>query len=255
MHRLARINNLPSLDSLTARSSVVRKRARHKPSPVPRTVLVVSGLFDQVVDDVMRLVDVMKSAVSKAPDGRVIFLPGDIIVRFIQQFLSTVEAAGAIHPSIDRRMIAETLAVVDRSSLYLIGRFVDLANGVLFFFVHVMGGGHVPEMSASVAEIGQGVQICRVPSWFVGKTHGGAYSKKKYEQGAVSCNFHGFLDAFRQDGFPDESTRNSDPDWLNSKDSSGKNDSYWSARAFVKTLNLRDLLDFHASCQEFLWAS
>jgi len=80
----------------------------------------------------MRFVDVMKGAIPKTPHGRVIFFPGDVIVSFIQQLLRAVKAAGASHLCVDRRMIVQILAVVNRSPLNFVDGFVDLVNGVLF---------------------------------------------------------------------------------------------------------------------------
>jgi hypothetical protein len=78
-------------------------------------------------------------------------------------------------------MIVQILAVVDRSSLNFVDSFVDLVNGVLFFFVHVMGGSEVLEMGAGVPQIGKCVQVCRMPSRFVAKAEGSADSYKKHE--------------------------------------------------------------------------
>jgi len=69
---------------------------------------------------------------------------------------------------------------------------------VLFFFIHVIGGGQVLQMSARVPQVGERVQVSRVPSRFVGKGECGAHSYKKHEYGAMSYSFHGFLEAFRQ---------------------------------------------------------
>jgi hypothetical protein len=134
-----------------------------------------------VIDDAMRFVDVMKGAIPKTPHGRVIFFPGDVIVSFIQQLLRAVKAAGAPHLCVDRRMIVQILAVVNRSPLNFVDGFVDLVNGVLFFFVHVMGGSQVLQMSAGVPQIGKRVQVRRMPSRFVGKAQSSADSNKKHE--------------------------------------------------------------------------
>jgi hypothetical protein len=168
------------------------------PGPVSKEEpLKASSLLDQVIDDAMRFVDVMKSAVTKTPDGRVIFFPSNVIVSFIQQVLGAVKAPGAIHSCIDWRMIVQILAVVNRSTLNFFDSFVDLVYCVLFLFIHVMRGSQVFQMSASVPQIGKRVQVCRMLSRFVSKTQGSAHSNKKYEQGAMSCNFHGFLEASR----------------------------------------------------------
>jgi hypothetical protein len=131
--------------------------------------LVIGSLLDQVIDDAMCFVYVMKGAIPKTPDGRVIFFSGDVVVGFIQQFLGTVKTASPIHSCIDRRMIAQVLIVVNRSPLNFVDGFVDLVDGVLFFFIHVMGGCQIFQMSSGMPQIGKRVQVCRMPSWFIGK--------------------------------------------------------------------------------------
>jgi hypothetical protein len=152
------------------------------PGPIlDKEFLVVGSLNDQVIDDAMRFVDVMKGTIPKPPHGRVIFFPGDVIVSFIEQFHRAVKAAGAVHPYVDWRMIVQILAVVDRSPLNFVDGFIDLVNGVLFFFVHVMGGSQILQMSAGMPQISKRVQICRMASRFVGKANSSAQSNKKHE--------------------------------------------------------------------------
>jgi hypothetical protein len=134
----------------------------------------------------MRFVDVMKGAVPKPTHGWIIFFAGDVIVSFIQQFHRAVKAAGAIHACIDRRMIVQVLAVVNRSPLNFVDGFINLVDGVFFFFVHVMGGSQVFQMSARVPQVSERVQISRMPSRFVGESQGGADSNKKHDYGAMS---------------------------------------------------------------------
>lgn len=168
-------------------------------SPTPRkTFLVVGSLLDQFIDDVVSFVDVLKRSIPETPNGGVIFFSGDVIVSLIQKFLRTPKAARAVHSRIDRRMIVQVLAVVNRGTLDFIDGFVDLVDGVLFLLVHVMSGNQVLQMCASVPQISKCVQVCWMPSRFVSKAQGSANGDNKHEQGAVSCKFHGFLEAFRQ---------------------------------------------------------
>jgi hypothetical protein len=134
-----------------------------------------------VIDDVVRFVDVMQGAIAQSSHRRIIFFARDVIVGPIQQFLRAVKATGAIHSCIDRRMIVQILSVIDRSSLDFVDGFVDLFNGVLLFLVHVMGGSQVFQVSAGMPQIGERVQICRMPPWLVGKAHGSADRNKKHE--------------------------------------------------------------------------
>ena len=143
--------------------------------------LVVGRLKNQVIDDVVRFVDVMEGAIPQTPDGRVIFLASDIIVSFIQQLKRAMIAAGAVHMSIDRRMVVQILAIVNRSLLNLANGFVDLVHGVLLFFVHVMGRSQVLQVSARMPQVAKCMQVRRMPSWFVGNAQGGADRNNKHE--------------------------------------------------------------------------
>jgi hypothetical protein len=156
--------------------------------------LVVGCLHDQVIDDAVGFVDVMQGAVAQAARGGIVFFARDVVVSFIEQFHGAVKAAGAVHAGIDWRMIVQVLAVVDRGALDLIDGFVDLFNGVLFLFIHVMRWSEVLKMGAGVAQVGEGVQVGWMPSRFVGESNGGAQSDKKYDYGATSCSFHGLLE-------------------------------------------------------------
>jgi hypothetical protein len=143
--------------------------------------LVVRRLNEQMIDDAMGLVDVVQGSVAKTANGRVVFFPGNVIVSFVQEFHGAVIAAGAIHVRIDRRVIVQVLAVVNRRSFDFVDGFVDLVDGVFFFFVHVMSGCQVFQVSASVAEIGERVQVSRMSSGFVGECECGTESDHKHD--------------------------------------------------------------------------
>jgi hypothetical protein len=139
-----------------------------------------------VIDDAMSLVNVMKSAIPQTAHGRVIFFAGDVIVSSVEQFHRAMKTAGAVHSCIDRRMIIQVLAVVNCGALNFFDGSINLFNGMLFFFVHVMSGSQVFEMGAGVAEIGERMQVGGMPSRFVGETNCGTESDKKYNYGAMS---------------------------------------------------------------------
>jgi hypothetical protein len=160
---------------------------------VDRERLAIGGLYDQVVDDVMGFVDVVNGAVAQAADGGIVFLAGDVIVRLVEQFHGAVKAAGAIDASVDRGMIVQVLSIPDGSAFDFVDRFVNLFDGVLLFCIHVIGGRGAFEMSASVAKIGESMEVCGMAARFVGERKGGADSHKKYDYGAMSQGLHGFL--------------------------------------------------------------
>jgi hypothetical protein len=151
-----------------------------------------------MIDYVVRFVDVMDGAIPQAAHGWIVFLACDVIVRSIQQFQRAVVAAGAVHSGIDRRMVVQILSIPNGSLLDFVDGFVDLLNGVFFFLVHVMRGRQVLQMGAGMAQVGEGMQVRRMPSWFVGESEGSADSDKKHDYGTVSYSFHSLLDAFRQ---------------------------------------------------------
>jgi hypothetical protein len=123
-----------------------------------------------VIDDVMGFVDVVQGTVAKAAYSRIVFFAGDVIVRFIEQFHRAMKTAGAVHAGIDRRVIVQILAVVNRGVLDFFDGLINLINGVLFFFVHVMSGSQVLQMGTRVAQVGERVQICGMHSRFFSKT-------------------------------------------------------------------------------------
>jgi hypothetical protein len=182
---------------------------------------VVGSLNDQMIDDAMGFVDVVQRSVAKTAHGRVIFFPGNVIVSFIQKFHGAVKAAGAVHSGIDWGMIVQVLAVVNRCPLDFVDGFVDLVDGVLFFLVHVMGGRQVFEVGAGVAQVGKRVQVCRMPSRFVGETECGAESDKKHDYSAISYGFHNLLEPFGRNVFPGSGPGMNSPDSMGPRDAGG----------------------------------
>jgi hypothetical protein len=134
-----------------------------------------------VIDDAMRFIDVMEGAIAQTAYGRIILFACDVVVRLVQQFQRAMKAAAAFHLRIDRRMVVQILPVVNRSPLNLVDRSVDLFDGVLFFLIHVIGGGQVFQMSARMPQVGKRVQVRRMPSRFVSEGERGADSHKKRE--------------------------------------------------------------------------
>jgi hypothetical protein len=150
-------------------------------------------LDDQVIDDAVGFVDVVDGAIAETADTGIIFFAGNIVVRLVEQFEGAVEAAAAVHAGVDRRMIFQILAVINRGTLDFANGFIDFFDGVLFFAVHMFGRCHLAQMSAGVAQVGEGVQVGRMASGFVREGQSGAHGDKKYEYGAMSYSFHSLL--------------------------------------------------------------
>ena len=112
------------------------------------------GLLDQVFDDVVRFIDVLQGATTQPVGKTVIFLFRDVVMCPIEQFKRPMVAAPAFYVRIDRRMVIQILAIIDRSALDLVDSFVDLSDGVIFFPIHPAGPRPALQMSARVAEVG-----------------------------------------------------------------------------------------------------
>lgn len=148
--------------------------------------LVIGSLHHEVIDDVTGFVDVMDGPIPKASNGRIVFLTCDVFVGSIQQLHGAVEAAGAIHPGIDRGMIVQVLAIPNRGPFDFVDGPVDLFDGMLFFFVHVIVGGKILQMGARMTQVGERVQISRMSARFFGHGKSGAGGNKKHDYGAMS---------------------------------------------------------------------
>ena len=91
---------------------------------------------DGVVDRAVGLVDMAYGAVPRTPRLGHVFCPSGIVMRLIQQLQSLAEAAIGSHAYIDRRMIGEILAVIDRCPLDLGDRCIDLTNCMFFILLY-----------------------------------------------------------------------------------------------------------------------
>jgi hypothetical protein len=146
-----------------------------------------------MIDNAMSLVDVMDGAIAQTADGRIIFFAGDVVVRLVQQFQRTVEAAPAVHVGVDRRMVFEVLSVINRGMLDLADRLIDLVDGVLFFAVHMFSRSHLAQMRARMAQISESMQVSRMPSRFVSESHYGTEGNNRCKYGTMSYSFHSLL--------------------------------------------------------------
>jgi len=95
---------------------------------------------DSIIHRAVRLVDVNDSPVPHAPRLGNIFCPCGIVMCFVQQLQGLAEAAIGAHARIDRRVIFEILAVVDRGPL-------DLADGCIDRIGRGGRPGGVPELA------------------------------------------------------------------------------------------------------------
>jgi len=129
-------------------------------------------LRDQAFDDVMGFVDMAEGAIAQTAHRRIVFFAGNIIVRLVEQFQGAAIAASVPNARIDRRMVIQILAIVNRSALDLSDGFVDLFDGVILFSIHPAGPCPAFQMSARMAQVGERVQVCRMPPRFIGEGEG-----------------------------------------------------------------------------------
>src|SRR5271165_3225984 len=97
----------------------------------PLNCRLVPSLVDYVIDDAVGLVDVMDGTIAQAAGVRIIFLTGDVVVRFVEQFERAMETTRSIHAGIYGRMVVQVLAIINCSPFDLIDCPVDFVNGVL----------------------------------------------------------------------------------------------------------------------------
>jgi hypothetical protein len=157
------------------------------------TFILVSSLDDQVIDDVVRFVDMLQSAVTQSVSKCVVVFFGEIAMRLVEQFERSVIAARASEVGIDWGMIIQILPVIDRGVLDFSNGLVDLGDGVLFLAIHMRGVSLVFQMRAGMAQVGQGVQVGRMSSRLVGKGQCGTDCQAECNYGAMSCDLHSLL--------------------------------------------------------------
>jgi hypothetical protein len=115
----------------------------------------------------------------------IIFPFRDVMMRPVKQFQRFVIPPSPIHMLINRRMVIQILAIIDRRMLDLCNGLVDFADRTLLFPVHPVTWSHALQMSACVAQIGEGVQICRMGSRLIGKSQSGANRNNEHNYGAT----------------------------------------------------------------------
>jgi hypothetical protein len=87
---------------------------------------------------------------------------------------------------IDRRMIVQVLAVVNGSMLDFGDGLVDLGDGVVFFTVHMTGVSLMFQVGASMAQVGEGVQVSRMSSRIVCEGHRCAERNEECDDSTMS---------------------------------------------------------------------
>jgi hypothetical protein len=145
-----------------------------------------SSLHNQVLDDAVRAVDVLQGATTQSVSKPVVFFFREVTMRLVEKFERPVIAARVSKMRIDWRMIVQILPVINRGMLDLGNGLVNFSNGMFFFTVHMAGFSLMLEVGARMAQVGEGMQISRMSSRFIGEGHRGAERDEECEYGAMS---------------------------------------------------------------------
>jgi hypothetical protein len=163
---------------VAARRKRHRGDGRHGGGRREAVLAAGGGDADALVHLVNRFVDVPKSALLEALGEGVVRFTSNILVRFFEQFLGAVQAARVVETGVNRRIVIQMLAVVDRGLLDFVDGVVDGVDGFLFLvakFAVVM----TFEMGASGTEIAESMQVRGMPA--LRRDIARAESKKKRE--------------------------------------------------------------------------
>jgi hypothetical protein len=98
------------------------------------------------------VVNVPEGALLQPLREAVVFLMRNVLARFLEKFLSAMQTAGTVQSGVHWRVVVEVLAVVNRSPLDFIDRFVDLVNGFLVLLAK-RAAVRALQMGARVAQI------------------------------------------------------------------------------------------------------
>jgi hypothetical protein len=124
------------------RKSPVRLKASTGPDSTSGFFLVlgatsvVIGLLDEMLNNAVRLVDMLKSPMLQTMGESVVFFFCNVVMRAIQQFQRSVVTAPMAQVGIDRRMVIQIFAVVDCGLLDLPNGLINFGDRVVFFLIH-----------------------------------------------------------------------------------------------------------------------
>src|SRR5579863_2588029 len=168
---------LPSIcDATTARSGAPENAStgcRLSPHPIEPAImtaialrrvttasfyLVMAAVFHRIADAELGIADVTDCAGTEAFRPRVVLALLDVLRGLVEQALRLLEAIAVAPLRIDRRVIVERLAVIDRCSLDLVDRGVELADRVVLVPLH-LGASRALEQRARDAHVRQRVQV------------------------------------------------------------------------------------------------
>jgi len=155
-------------------------------SIVASPAVLVGSLDNQVLDNVVRLVDMSQRAAAQSMSIPVIFFFLEVTMGAVKKFERSPISAGVSKMRIHRRVVVQVLPIVDRSTLDLSNGLVDLRDGMFLLPIHPLGGRHALQMGASMAQVGERVQICRMSPRIVCNGQRGAKRNEECNYGTMS---------------------------------------------------------------------
>jgi hypothetical protein len=152
-------------------------------------------LDDDVVHDTVCFVYVLQGAVTQSVGELVIFFFGDVVMGTVEEFERFVVTSATAHVGVDRHMVCDVFTVIYGGVFDFADGSIDFADSMFLFAIEMVGGSEAIEMSTSIAQIGERMQVGGMPSWLVGEAEGGANGNKNRDYSAMANSFHGFLKA------------------------------------------------------------
>ncbi|HLN22754.1 MAG TPA: hypothetical protein VK558_02090 [Patescibacteria group bacterium] len=113
---------------------------------------------------VQGLVDMLQRHLLQAVDGGIIFLAVNVGLDLFQQFDGAMQAIAFVLASIDRRVIVDVFAIVDRRFFNLPNRRADLLQGHVFMSADGGVARTMIDQPIGGAQIAQRMKVSRVLS-------------------------------------------------------------------------------------------
>ena len=158
--------------------------------------LVGFGNGQGFVDVVMRTIDVLENASLEAAGFGIVFFLRYVVMGLVQEVAGLVQVSAPGQVRVDRFMLVDVFAVVDRGFLDFIDGLVDFFDGLTLFDVNRAAVRTMLEMGPRVPQIGESVDVRRMTTLRV-DILGGQREKKSKSRGhqgktgqSLHANYH-----------------------------------------------------------------
>jgi hypothetical protein len=148
------------------------------------------------VDVVMRTIDVLENASLEAAGFGIVFFLRYVVMGLVQEVAGLVQVSAPGQVRVDRFMLVDVFAIVDRGFLDFIDGVVDFFDGLTLFDVNRAAVGTMLEMGPRVPQIGESVDVRRMTTLRV-DILGGQREKKSKSRGhqgktgqSLHANYH-----------------------------------------------------------------